>query len=463
MLEQKRRLFTYLEEESSMEEEWMRDRALLRDLLEKTPQASPQELARETGRSVSWVKKWRKRFAEGDPSDLSLLCSRSRAHHTPYFRWDSRVIQRIVEMRLAPPENLKRVPGPRALLYYLPRDQQLQAAQIPLPRSSRTVWKILHATGCLQPHSKHSPRPTELRQPLEEIQMDFKDVGSVSPQQSPQGKRQHVVEVCNFVDAGTSIALSAQVREDFHEQTALEAVIAFLRHYGCPRQMTFDRDPRWVGGVSGRDFPSPLRRFLLCLGIRPHVCPPHRPDKNAFVERYHRTYNQECLQVHQPGTLQQVREVTEAFLQHYNYERPHQGRACGNVPPRVAFPTLPTLPALPERVDPDAWLASLDQKMYLRHVGRDGCVDVDLATYYLGPQLAGRSVLLQVKAEQHAFAVWSQDQIVKLLPIKGLVGQQMTLQDYLQHIKQEALAAPRRLSARSSRKVRQPSLWGEGA
>jgi len=50
--------------------------------------------------------------------------------------------------------------------------------------------------------------------------------------------------------------------------------------------------------------------------------------------------------VHHPSTLQEVREVTEAFLSHYNDERPHQGRACGNVPPRVAFPVLPTLPAL---------------------------------------------------------------------------------------------------------------------
>jgi Integrase core domain len=240
------------------------------------------------------------------------------------------------------------------------------------------------------------------------------------------------------VDAGTSIALAAQAREDFHEQTALEAVIAFLRQYGCPRQLTFDRDPRWVGGVSGRDFPSPLLRLLLCLRITPHICPPHRPDKNAYVERFHRTYGQECLQVHQPSTLLEVREVTEAFLQHYNHERPHQGRSCGNVPPRVAFPTLPTLPALPERVDPDAWLVPLDQKVYLRHVGRDGCADVDLATYYLGPQMAGWSVLFQVEAQSRQFAVWHQDQVVKLLPIKGLVGQEMALADSLQYILQEA-------------------------
>jgi hypothetical protein len=129
----------------------------------------------------------------------------------------------------------------------------------------------------------------------------------------------------------------------------------------------------------------------------------------------------------------------------------------------VAFPTLPTLPALPGRIDPDAWLATLDQKMYLRHVGRDGCVDVDLQTYYIGPQMAKRAVLLQVMAQSRQFAVWHEDQVVKRLPIKGLVGQEMTLDDYVQYIQQEALAAPRRSPTRSSRKVRQPSLWEQGA
>jgi hypothetical protein len=64
------------------------------------------------------------------------------------------------------------VPGPRALLYYLPRDPELQEAQLLLPRSSRTIWKILHTMGCLITRSKEPPHPNELRKPLEEIQMD---------------------------------------------------------------------------------------------------------------------------------------------------------------------------------------------------------------------------------------------------------------------------------------------------
>jgi hypothetical protein len=61
-----------------------------------------------------------------------------------------------------------------------------------------------------------------------------------------------------------------------------------------------DRDPRWIGGQMMRDFPSALLRTLLCLGVEPVICPPKRPDKNPFVERYNRSYKYECILVHRP-------------------------------------------------------------------------------------------------------------------------------------------------------------------
>ncbi|EFH87234.1 integrase core domain-containing protein [Ktedonobacter racemifer] len=441
-----------------MEEEWMRDRALLRDLLTRYPLWTQQQYAQVVGRSISWVKKWRKRLREAEAHDVQVLISRSRAHSAPYPSWDPRVEERIVEMRLSPPENLKRVPGPRAPLYYLARDAELQALQVPLPRSTRTVWKMLHKHGCILERPKPKKQPLKPREPLEEIQMDFKDVSTVPSSESQEGKRQHIVEVCHFLDVGTSVLLGAHAREDFHAQTAMQAVIGFLRAYGRPPMMTFDRDPRWVGSSSGRDFPSALRRLLLCLGIHPNVCPPHRPDKNAFVERYHRTYAQECLQIQCPGTLQEVREVTETFMQHYNWERPHQGRACRNVPPRVAFPTLPPLPPLPQMVDPDAWLRTLEGQIFVRKVGADGCVNVNLVPYYVGQQVAGQYVALQVVASERTFAVWHGSTLLKMVPIKHLQGQPMPLEDYFALMVQEALAEERRLSA-SQRHLQQLALW----
>jgi Integrase core domain len=211
-----------------------------------------------------------------------------------------RIVQRIVEMREHPPENLQRVPGPRAIVYYLHRDQELLVHGMSLPRSTRTIWRVLRKLGCILDAPHRRRRTHERPDPMEEIQLDFKDATGVPP--DLEGKQQHVVEICNFVDAGTSTWLLAEARADFQAETALEAVVHFLTRYGRPRRMTFDRDPRWVGSHSLRHFPSALCRFLLCLGIQPNICPPRRPDKNAYVERLHRTLNQECLQIRRPTT-----------------------------------------------------------------------------------------------------------------------------------------------------------------
>src|SRR5215472_495070 len=317
-----------------MEAEWMAKRATLRWLLHTHPEWSQNEYAAFLHCSVGWVKKWRKRLKEAPPDDLSVFHARSRARRTPFPLPDPAVVERIVQIRQVPPENLQRVPGSRTILYYLHRDTQLQAQGVKLPRSARTIWKILHQEGLILPLPVRQRKPLPKREPLEEVQVDFKDVTTVPP--DPQGKHQHVVETCNFVDAGTSILLEAQVRDDFRAETAFDAVVAFLRRYGLPSMLTFDRDPRWVGSQSGRDFPSAFRRFLLCLGIDPNVCPPHQPQKQAYVERYHRSYKYECLLVHRPATVQAAIEVTLAYQEHYNWQRPHQGRSCHNVPPRTA-------------------------------------------------------------------------------------------------------------------------------
>jgi Integrase core domain len=270
-----------------------------------------------------------------------------------------------------------------------------------------------------------------------------KDVSSVPADAA--GKQQHVVEVFNFVDAGTSILLDAQVQADFHAQTTWEAVIQFLQRYGLPPKMTCDRDPRFVGGATGRDYPSPLVRLLLCLGIQPNVCPPHRPDKNAFVERYHRTYNQECVQVNRPQTLEPVREITASFLSHDHTERPNQALSCGNRPPRVAFPALPSLPPLPRFVDPDAWLQQIHGQHFVRKVRQNGTVRLAAGSYYIHMNMIGQYVDLCVDAHQQVFVVWHRQHVLKQVPIKGLQKTLLSFEEFAALMCQQALSEQRRL------------------
>jgi hypothetical protein len=413
-------------------------RATLRWLDQQHPEWTHQELAETLGMSRSWVRKWLRRICQADPTDVLALHSRSRARHSPPASIASQpaVVQRILEIRAAPPEHLQRVPGPEAILYYLHRDPTLKQVDARLPRSQTTIWKILRQAGCIAQDRRRKSRPLELRQPGEEVQFDLKDASSVPA--DPEGKRQHVVEIANFVDAGTSIWFHHEVRSDFDAEALLEVVAQFLCEHGLPGMLTFDNDPRLVGSPAGRDFPSALMRFLWCVGVTPNVIPPHRPDKNAYVERFHRSLGQECLQVHRPSTLQETHEVTEAYLSHYNQERPNQARSCGNQPPRVACPAFPTLPAVPQIIDPDRWLEQVNKRAFARTIRTRGDLTIDCQNYYVSRTLAGQRVTCWVNAAEKHFEIWLPGKFSKSIPIQGLHGKMMPFGEYVEIMKQEA-------------------------
>ncbi len=254
-----------------------------------------------------------------------------------------------------------------------------------------------------------------------------------------------------LVDEGSSVLVEAQVGTDFHAETTLGAVAELFVHHGRPQAVRIDRDVRFVSSPSGSDFPSALVRFCQCLGVGVLLCDPRSPEQNGFVERYHRTYQEECLAVERPRTPQQVREVTEAFVEHYNWQRPHQGISCGNRPPRVAFPSLPQLPAVPDLVDPDRWLQVYDGLHLVRQVRSDGSVRIDLKSYYVGRALAGQHVALHLSAAKRALlVVWGQ-QVIKTLPLKGLSGQALRFEAFVRLMMGQARAEHRLRTAQERR------------
>jgi hypothetical protein len=171
-----------------------------------------------------------------------------------------------------------------------------------------------------------------------------------------------------------------------------------------------------------------------------------------------KSYQTECIGRDQPDTEEAAREVTEAFLAHYHNKRPHQGRGLRNLPPRVAFPTLPTRPPLPESVDPDHWLVSLHGQAFARTVQPNGSVVVDHRSYYVRQSLAGRKVVLVVNAPERRFEVLLGKEVVKSVAVKGLVGQSLPFEEYAALMQEEARSEYRRWLQQQQR-LRQLSLW----
>jgi transposase InsO family protein len=194
----------------------------------------------------------------------------------------------------------------------------------------------LHQAGRIAHRLPHLQEPLERPAPLSHWHLDVKDASTVPA--DPDGKRQHVVEVLNTVDEGTSVLVGAQVGADLHAETTVGAVAELFMRHGLPEAVRMDRDGRFVSSPSGSDFPSALVRFCQCLGVSVFVCDPRHPQQNGFVERYHRTFQEECLAVQRPVTLEEVREAATQFEQHYNYERPLKAAQVRQLPATAGLP-----------------------------------------------------------------------------------------------------------------------------
>jgi hypothetical protein len=103
------------------------------------------------------------------------------------------------------------------------------------------------------------------------------------------------------------------------------------------------------------------------------------------------------------------------------------------------------------------FLDAIHGRGFSRKVGSDGIVDVDDEHYYLQQSLAGQRVVLLVSAPDRTFEVWLAGRLIKSLPIKGLVGQEMTWQKYVAFMTEQARSEERRLLDKQHR-LRQRSL-----
>ena len=74
-------------------------------------------------------------------------------------------------------------------------------------------------------------------------------------------------------------------------------------------------------------------RWCAERGIELRYIQPGKPDQNAYIERFNRTYRTEVLSAYVFESLEQVREISAEWLQSYNEERPHD--ALAGLPPAM--------------------------------------------------------------------------------------------------------------------------------
>ena len=111
-------------------------------------------------------------------------------------------------------------------------------------------------------------------------------------------------------------ALTVKQRQELQELPAKgQSLRALAKRFGVDLTTV----QRWAG----RD--SPLDRTTAPLHLKHGTCMPYHPWQNGFVERSHRTDNEELFHVIRFSSSEERRYQLRLWEGYYNCHRPHQG------------------------------------------------------------------------------------------------------------------------------------------
>lgn len=149
------------------------------------------------------------------------------------------------------------------------------------------------------------------------------------------------------IDDHSRFAVGLAACANQQTQTVQARLETTFRHHGLPEAIYVDNGSPWGGGVPGHW--TPLRLWLIKLGVKTIHSKPYHPQGRGKNERFHRSLAAEVLAL---STLRSFADAQRAFdhWRHvYNRERPHQALGFATPAQRYwpssrAFPqTMPQL------------------------------------------------------------------------------------------------------------------------
>jgi transposase InsO family protein len=187
-----------------------------------------------------------------------------------------------------------------------------------LPASPSAVAGVLHQAGYeleevrTRPHPDH-PRRFERARPNQLWQTDL-----FTFVLKRQNRRVYLVA---FLDDHSRFVVGYGLHASQSAALVLEVLRAALTNYGAPEEILTDNGSQYVTWRGKSAFSKELEK----RGIRQVVAAPRRPQTLGKIERFWGTLWRECLESAVFVDLGDAQKRVGLFIDHYNFQRPHQG------------------------------------------------------------------------------------------------------------------------------------------
>lgn len=152
------------------------------------------------------------------------------------------------------------------------------------------------------------------------------------------------IRTLNIVDDHTRECLAIEVDTSLSGFRVCRVLDRLVADRGHPARIITDNGPEFTSKV--------LDRWAYEHCVELQFIQPGKPVQNAFVESFNGTFRNECLNEHWFISLQEAKELIEAWRVDYNTERPHSslgGKTPGEFATFAQTPLRPTASAPSEQ------------------------------------------------------------------------------------------------------------------
>ena len=132
----------------------------------------------------------------------------------------------------------------------------------------------------------------------------------------------------NVLDDGNRQALGIEVATSIPSLRAIRVMNQLIELHRKPEALRLDNGTE----LTSHAFVDWAKEREIKL----RFIEPGKPNQNAFIERFNKTYRTEVLNAYVFESVEQVQQITDDWLVDYNEQRPHD--SLGRVPPLTYMP-----------------------------------------------------------------------------------------------------------------------------